>query len=96
MQVQRRLTTKDLDDAQIGYEKKYDVPELAIWLVLLPKTIFRSLVFAQAGNLISDGFTLNIIRGFLISSLNSFAILLVSARMVISQMRLIFPTHEVS
>ena len=30
MQVQRRPTTKDLDDAQIGYEKKYDVPELAI------------------------------------------------------------------
>ena len=24
MQVQRRLTTKDLDDAQIGYEKNYD------------------------------------------------------------------------
>ena len=24
MQVQRRPTTKDLDDAQVGYEKKYD------------------------------------------------------------------------
>ena len=24
MQVQRWLTTKDLDDAQVGYEKKYD------------------------------------------------------------------------
>ena len=24
MQVQRRPTTKDLDDAQVGYENKYD------------------------------------------------------------------------
>ena len=58
MQVQRRPTTKDLDDAQIGYEKKYDVPELAIRLVLLPKTTFRLLVFAHAGNLIFGGFAL--------------------------------------
>ena len=34
------------------------MPELAVWLVLLPKAIFRLLVFVHAGNLIFGGFAL--------------------------------------
>ena len=50
MQVQRRPTTKDLDDAQVGYEKKYADAQ-----VLFPNAIFCLLVFAHAGNLIFGG-----------------------------------------
>ena len=34
------------------------MPELAVWLVLLPKATIRLLVFARTGNLIFVGFAL--------------------------------------
>ena len=64
MQAQPRLTTKDLDDAQVGYEKKYADAQ-----VLFPNAIFCLLVFSHAGNLIFGGFALNVIRSFLVLSL---------------------------
>ena len=44
MQVQRRPTTKDLDDAKLAMRSMM-MPELAVWLVSLPKAIFRSAVW---------------------------------------------------
>ena len=58
MQVQRRPTTKDLDDAKLAMRSMM-MPVLAVWLVSLPKAIFRLLVFPHACYLIFVGFALH-------------------------------------
>ena len=55
---------------KLAMRRSMMMPELAVWLVLLPKAIFRWLVFAHAGNLLFGGFALNVIRSFLVLSLN--------------------------
>ena len=67
MQVQRRPTTKDLDDARVGYEKKYDDARAGRLVGFASECNFRLLVSAHAGNLIFGGFA---IRSFLVLSLN--------------------------
>ena len=90
MQVQRRPTTKDLDDAKLAMRSMM-MPELAVWLVLLPKAIFRLLVFPHACNLVFVGFALHRNSPFV-----DFAFVLVFARAVISRICLIFPVHAFS
>ena len=67
------------------------MPELALWLVSLPKAIFRLLVFPHACNLLFVGFALHRNSPFV-----DFAFVLVFARAVISQICLIFPVHAFS
>ena len=56
---------------KLAMRRSMIMPELAVCLVLLPKAIFRLLVFAHAGSLIFGGFALNIIRSLLVLSLRT-------------------------
>ena len=71
MQVQWRLATKDLDDAQVGYEKKYADARAGSMVGFASERNFRLLVLAHAGNLIFGGFALNVIHSFLVLSLKT-------------------------
>ena len=91
MQVQRRPTTKDLDDAQVGYEKKYADARAGALVGFASEGNFPFVGFPHACNLVFVGFALHRNSPFV-----DFAFVLVFARAVISRICLIFPVHAFS
>ena len=85
---------KDLDDAQIGYEKDYDDARAGGSVGFASEHNFPLVGFCPRRQL--DIWWLRRNSPFLGFVFEPFAILLVFPQVVISQMPLVFTTHEIS